>query len=106
MEKENRKALITEFKDRKNVGGIYGIINDVSGIRHIYSTPNIEGSKNRFEFAMKTGSCIIPQRQNEWEEFGSTAFHFEKLEELEKGNEQTSRSFADDLKLLLEMWTK
>ena len=106
MEKENRKALISEYKEKKIVGGIYCIVNDVTGKHYVFSTPNIDGSRNLFEFAKLTSSCILPQLKNEWEEYGVDAFRYEKLAELEKGAEQTKRGFTDDLKELLNLWTK
>jgi hypothetical protein len=50
------------------------------------------------------GGCFHPKLQQDVNRYGSGAFTFAVLEELEKKSTQTDREFADDLDVLLSMW--
>lgn len=104
MEKQDKKQLIQAYKDRKIVGGVCGVKNAKNGKYLLEATNDINGSRNRLEFCKKTGSPLQMRIQKDWNEFGSDAFAFEVLEELEKKPEQTDKEFRDDLNTLLELW--
>jgi hypothetical protein len=42
--------------------------------------------------------------QGDWEKYGTEAFIFEILEELEKKETQSDKEFKDDLDTLKEIW--
>ena len=94
------------YKERKVIGGIYAIVNSQNGRMLLLSTCDMQGSKNRFEFAKRTGSCINLKLQNDWQEYGNTAFDFTVLEELSKKETQTDKEFEDDVETLQELWTE
>lgn len=104
MEKNDKKQLRQMYRERRITGGVYAIYNTQNGKRLLQSTADIEGSKNRFVFAQSTGTCISLKLQRDWEKSGPAAFSFEVLEELEKKPEQTEREFAEEVKLLEELW--
>ncbi len=104
MEKQNRKELILQYKNRKVTGGIYIIKNITNGKILLLSTTNLQGTKNRFEFSVKMGGCENLKLKEDWKEFGAGAFILEVLEELEKSEAQTQKEFEDDLKMLLSLW--
>ena len=99
-----KKELQAQYKERKVAGGVIVIKNTHTGKMLIEGTTDLQGNKNRFDFAQKTGSCIHPKLQAEWAGLGSSAFVYEVLEEIEKGETQTSAEFKEDVDLLKEIW--
>lgn len=104
VQNERRKELVSEYKERKIVGGVYQILNKANGKYLLLAGTDLKGLKNRFDFSVKTGSCVSLVLQKEWAIFGATAFEFVVLEELEKNDDQSMKSFQDDLKALKEIW--
>lgn len=101
---QNKKELINEYKNRKQIGGICKITNTQTGKIFLTIAPDIEAFRNRFEFSKKCGSGINLKLQSDWNKYGSDAFSFEVVEELEKNAEQTPKEFTEDLNELLEMY--
>ena len=104
MDKRYKKELLTEYKVRKETGGIYIIRNIVNGRVLLLSTANLQGSKNRFAFSQKTGGCENLKLAADWKEFGSDAFTLEVIEEIDKSEGQTPEEFKADIKLLYSLW--
>ena len=98
-----RKELIKEYKDRKPVGGVYKITNEVSGKYIIDHTANIQSARNHFQFAQKMGSPMHLQLQKDWAELGGQAFKLEVLEEVEQRADQTQAQFMEELKTLEQL---
>ena len=101
---QNKKELQNRYKEREVIGGVYSIKNTLNNKVFLDTATDIRGIKNRFEFAQKTGSCIHVKLQSDWDKQGGGQFAFEVLEELQKGEAQTSEGFKADLALLKEMW--
>jgi hypothetical protein len=99
-----RKELLENYKGRKKLGGIYIIKNTQNNKLLLDASTDLQGSKNRFEFAQKTGSCIDLKLQKDWDKQSGVGFVFEVLDELEKGEAQTDAEFSADIKLLKEIW--
>lgn len=104
MDKERKKELLLEYKERKVVGGVYIIENTVTGKVLLESAIDINGSKNKFDFSIQTNSCTSMRLQKDWKEYGAGSFEFKVLEEIEKKAEQTTKEFKEDVKTLEEMW--
>ena len=104
MKNEDRKALTLAYRERKVIGGVYRIVNTENSNILLAPTADLQGAKNRFDFSLKTGSCVNLKIQKDWDEYGANAFTFEILEELEKKEDQTPKEFQEDLKVLQEMW--
>lgn len=98
MNKEQRKELISSYKQQKVTGGVYAIRNRQNGCILIKGDVNLEAAKNRYEFAVKTNSCITPKMRADWERDGASAFAFEVLETTELQPEETAKQFRDRLK--------
>ena len=103
MDKQKRKIMINDYKQRKIVGGVYAITNTPNGKMLLQTTSDIQGSQNRFEFSQMTGGCVSMQLQEDWKAYGADAFTFEILGQLEKKDTQTAEDFADDLKTLYDI---
>jgi hypothetical protein len=99
-----RKELKQRYEQRKIVGGVYLIKNTQSGKSLLEAATDLRGSRNRFDFAQKTGSCVDMRIQQEWKKWGADAFVFEVLEEHEKGNSQTMEEFQSDISVLKDLW--
>jgi hypothetical protein len=104
MKGEAKRQMLAAYKARVVLGGVYAITNTATGKKLVEATQSLPGIRNRFEFSQTTGSAVSLRLQRDWNTYGPEAFAFEVLEELEKGETQTQREFADDLKVLNEMW--
>ena len=102
--KESRKGLISQYKARKIVGGVYAIKNIHTGKIFLDSTMDMRASKNRFDFSQKTGNCTYKNIEEDWKISGPSAFEFEALEELERDDTQTDHEFESDIATLKEIW--
>lgn len=103
-DKASKKALRAQYQERTITGGVYVIRNTHSGQILLESTTDLQGSRNRFDFAKKTGAGLNLKLQRDWNHLGADSFEFEVLEALEKGGAQTGESFAEDLALLEAFW--
>lgn len=99
-----RKELINEYKNRKISGGVFRILNTVTGKYILKHAVDLKGSRNLFDFAVQTGMCFDSKAQKDWDEYGAKTFTFEVLEEIEINEDQSSKEFKEDLKALEELW--
>ncbi|WP_084234193.1 GIY-YIG nuclease family protein [Papillibacter cinnamivorans] len=104
MDKQSKKEMIRAYLRRPVVGGVYAYRNNRTGELLVLSTPNLEGTKNQFDFSRQTESCVHMKLQDAWREYGAGAFELVVLEELKKKEDQTDREFRKDLEVLLELW--
>lgn len=103
MDKEERKQLVSKYKLLKVTGGVYIVRNRETGNFFLKGDSNLEGSKNRFEFAKKTG-CMYLQLAREWEKYGPASFEFVVLEETEQAETETAAAFKERLKKMEQRW--
>lgn len=102
---DERKKAIQAYKERKEVGGLYRIINTQTGWKsELAATVNMQGSKNRLEFSKKTNACFDKLMEAEWKQCGPEAFEFVEVEILEKKPEQSTVEFREELADLLTLW--
>jgi len=101
---QNKKEIINEYKNRKQIGGICKITNTKTGKIFVFTVPDLEAGRNRFEFNKRTGSGINLKLKRDWDIYGSESFIFEVLEELEKSSEQSIKEFNEDLNELLDIY--
>ncbi|OCN01708.1 hypothetical protein A7X67_01030 [Clostridium sp. W14A] len=106
MEKQERKERLSEYRERKKIGGICAVRNIKNGKMLLTAAQDLRGFQNRFEFSKTTGGAVNLKLQKDWDTFGPQAFEFEVLEELEQKETQTAKEFSEDLKALLELKTE
>ncbi len=99
----DRRALSKDYKERRQVGGVYTITNTTNGRYLIGYAANLAGMRNRFQFAVTTGSAVDPRLRADWQTLGAQAFQLDILEELERGPEQSEAAFLNDLQALQEL---
>jgi len=104
METKTKKEILAQYKEREMIGGVYAIKNTLNDKLLLLVTADLQGSKNRFAFSQKTGSCVDMKLQSDWNRQGGGQFVLEVLEELKKGDTQTEKEFKADLGILKEMW--
>ena len=71
LKKETKKEMKAAYRERQIIGGVYTITNTRSGRKFIDATTNIRGSRNRFDFAQKTGMCTDKKIERDWKESGA-----------------------------------
>jgi hypothetical protein len=103
-DRKTKKELIAQYKGREIIGGVYVIKNTLNNKLLLRAAMDLQGSKNRFDFSLKTGSCVDMKLQNDWNKQGGEQFVFEVLEELKKGETQTEKEYKADIEVLREMW--
>lgn len=104
MDAAKRKELKNAYKTRTITGGIFCIECNGNHRKWIRSATDLEGSKNRFMFAVNIGGCPEPSMSREWTQYGTGSFSFTVLEELKKGETQSAEEFAADIDALYEIW--
>ncbi|MGL5755531.1 MAG: GIY-YIG nuclease family protein [Paraclostridium sp.] len=103
---KSKKENILEYKERTVSGGVYKITNTKNGKYLLTHDIDLKSTKNRFNFSMKTGSCMHLKMQKDFKEFGANVFEFEILEEIDMKETQSKKDFKEDLKVLEEMWAE
>jgi len=103
-DRKAKKELQAQYKEREITGGVFAIKNTLNNKMLLAATTDMQASKNRFEFAQKTGSCVDMKLKNDWNTQGAGQFVLEILEELLKGDTQTDKEFKADVELLKELW--
>lgn len=102
--REERKKAIQAYKERKEVGGIYRLVNTQTNWQSpLLATPNLRGLESRLQFAKKTNTCVDPSLQSQWAAYGPDAFALVEVEQLEKKPEQTPQAFREELAELLAL---
>ena len=104
LDRKTKREMQTRYKEREIVGGVYVVKNTLKNKLLIEADTDVYGSKNRFEFAFKTGSCVLPRLQNDWTEQNGRHFVFEILEELKKGETQSLSEFKSDIGIMKQIW--
>ena len=104
MDSNKKKELLSQYKERTIAGGVYVIRNTINGKLFVEGTTDLRGKKNRFEFSQKLGSCVNIRLQKDLLIYGSDAFIFEVLEEVDKKALQTPVEFAEDVAFLKSLW--
>ncbi len=104
IERDKKKELVAQYKQKKTKGGVYKITNTANGRYLIKAEVDLQSFQNRFQFAMKMNSCIHPKLQKDFNSFGAEVFSLEFLEEVTQKEEESTMGFRDRLKRLEKEW--
>lgn len=102
IDMDRKKELIKQYKEIKIEAGVYQIRNTVNGKIFIIATPNLKTINGRL-MELRGGSYSNKALQQEWNEYGESAFAFEVLEVLEEPEEGFFDK-KDELKKLEKKW--
>lgn len=106
MNKDRKREIVSEYKQRKTTGGVYKITNTVNGRYMLKAEVDLQSFQNRFNFSMRMGTCLHPKMQKDFNEYGAEAFSLEFLAETEKKEDESAMGFRDRLKRLEEDWAE
>jgi hypothetical protein len=81
--RDQRKAAIAAYKERKSVAGVYALRCGPSGEVWVGATLGLDKIWNRIAFSLATGAAPRPALQSAWTRHGAASFAFEALERLE-----------------------
>ena len=99
MKREERRAAVAAYKERKAPAGIYAIHCTGSGECWVGSARDLDAVRNRHWFALRLGSSRHTGLQQAWRDHGEAAFAFERVEVLsaDLADWQRDRALKDRL---------
>src|SRR5262245_16500023 len=103
MDRQSRRDLIRDFKERKTDAGIYVIRCAATGEAWVGGSRNIDAQQNSAWFSLRNGGHANKPLAAAWREHGVDAFSFEVLERIETG-EMTALGLTDEIKARERHW--
>ena len=83
MNRNQRKAAVTAYRERKSVAGIYAVVCRPSGERWIGRALDLDRIQNRLWFTLRQGNCVHRSLQTAWNAHGPEAFALDVVERLD-----------------------
>jgi len=83
MDKAQRKAAISAYKERDAAIGIFAVRCLASGEVWVGPSLNLDTIRNRIWFGLRMGNALNAEMQRAWSSHGSDSFVFEVLEQLD-----------------------
>ena len=83
MDKQSRRQVVRDYKERKVSQGIFAVRCAVTGEAWVGRSRNLEQQKNGIWFGLRAGGHANPALQAAWTAHGEAAFAFEVLETIE-----------------------
>ena len=102
MEKQDRKAAIAKFKERKSVSGIFAVICTATGEVWVGTSRNLDAQQNSLWFSLRHGSLPFRSLNEAWMVHGEKQFRFEELDRLKDDFSELLR--AGELKKRQKLW--
>ncbi|CAO3415903.1 GIY-YIG nuclease family protein [Azospirillum endophyticum] len=100
--KEDRKAALAAYKERKSVVGVFVVRCASAGAVWVGGAPDLDKIQNRLWFQLKTGGCPHRSLQAAWSAHGAESLTFEVVERLEDEDLPFARAAA--LKSRVSHW--
>jgi hypothetical protein len=86
MDNAGKKDAIRNYKERKQLQGVFAIRCEASGEVWVASSPNLDALQNREWFVLRSGSHRNKAMQTAWDAHGDASFRYEILEEVTDEN--------------------
>ena len=86
MDNASKKEAIRDYKERKQLQGVFAIRCDASGEVWVGSSRNLDAQQNRELFVLRSGLHRNKTMQAAWNAHGADAFRYEIVEEVEDEN--------------------
>lgn len=100
--KEDRKAAVAAYKERKSVAGVFAVRCGAAGMVWVGGAPDLDKIQNRLWFQLKLGGCPHRTLQAAWNAHGADSLAFEIVERLEDEDLAFARTAA--LKARVAHW--
>jgi hypothetical protein len=104
LKREDRKAAIAAYKERKADVGVYVVRCAASGESWVGSAPDLRTIWNRLAFTLRQGSARNGSLQAAWTKHGADAFTFEVVERID--TEDLAYGGDKTLKDRVSHWSK
>ncbi len=101
LSKEEKKAAIAKFKERKVPVGIYAVRCAGRGV-WVGASRNLDATRSGLWFSLRIGAHREAALQQAWNAAGEASFQYEVLEVLDE--ELTALAVADALKERKQHW--
>ncbi len=83
MNRDQRKAAVTAYRERKAAAGIYAVVCRPSGERWVGRALDLDTIQNRLWFTLRHGSCAHRSLQAAWNAHSPGAFALDIIERLD-----------------------
>jgi hypothetical protein len=83
MDRSERKAAVSAYRERKAIAGVYAIRCATTGAQWVGSAPDLSTIWTRRSFALRQGIEPNQALQSAWNVHGSESFTFKILEEVD-----------------------
>lgn len=103
MDKQTRRDLLRDYKERKSVAGVYAVRCAPTGEVWTAGSRNIDAQQNSLWFGLRNGGHINRPMQASWTAHGEAAFSFEVLERIDD-EALTPQGVRDQLKARERHW--
>jgi hypothetical protein len=103
MDKQSRRDLVRDYKERKSVAGVYAVRCVPSGEVWTAGSRNIDAQQTSLWFGLRNGGHINRGMQASWTAHGEAAFSFEVLERIDD-EALTPQGALDRLKVRQQHW--
>ena len=104
MDRQERKAAVAAYKERKAVWGVYAVICTATGETWVGKSLHVDNHRNRLWFSLRMGGERHAGLQAAWNEHGEAAFRFEELDRLREDYPAIGRD--DELKKRQALWAQ
>ncbi|WP_407528993.1 GIY-YIG nuclease family protein [Methylobacterium oryzisoli] len=102
MDRQDRKAAIAAYKERKPAWGVYAVICTATGEAWVGRSLHVDNHRNGLWFAVRQGSSPHASLQAAWLAHGEREFRFEELERLREDFPEFAR--LSELKTRQSLW--
>jgi hypothetical protein len=86
IEKARRKELVREYREQKQLLGIYAVRCEPAGKIWIAATKNLDRQKNGIWFQLRLNGHPNRAMMSAWKTYGEASFRYEILEEVDDEN--------------------
>ena len=86
VDKNRKKSLLREYKDRKQQQGIYAVRCEAAGKIWVAASKNLDRQQNSLWFQLKNNGFPNKDLQSLWNTHGESAFKYEILETIDDDN--------------------
>jgi len=103
MDKQARRDLARDYKEKAPDAGVYALECAATGQVWVAGARNLSGQENRHLFGLRTGGHMNREMQAAWAAHGGAAFSFRVLETLDT-EDMTPLGVADLVKTRERHW--